>query len=253
MSATEVQDPLEELQRENETAENLLLRILEEAEYLKAGTDVPPGRVAEELRLLDQYLEVHRQRLDQILQPEARVVAMPGCFPHLDKILQDHEEVKGRMRDAREALEAFEQGSEGARARLAEVLELLATKDHEVAVYEGDYPLSCLMAALPEEAARRVAEKFGTSQPNLADLDEHIRRVLAAPSGDSGSPLRVHCAQEGCSAMADARVVPARGGRLGLMAPEGGWGLIAQKAELKATGATRIRVDFRCPSHAGGA
>src|SRR5487761_103142 len=121
MSAMEVQDPLEELQRENEVAENLLLRILEEAEFLKSGTDVPPGRIAEELRLLDQYLAVHMQRLDQILQPEARVVAMPGCFPHLDKILQDREEVKGRAREAREALETYEQGSEEARARLAEV------------------------------------------------------------------------------------------------------------------------------------
>ncbi|MHB1866210.1 MAG: hemerythrin domain-containing protein [Thermoplasmata archaeon] len=250
MTAREVQDPLDELQRENDVLVSLLTRVLESAEILTSGKDVPPGEIAEELRLLDQYLGVHMLRLDQDLMPYARGVAMPVCFPHLDKILQDHEEVKERTRGVRPLLESYEQGSEGARARLALALEVLATKDHEGTVYEGDYPLSCLVTALPDDTAQRVAERFAGTQSEVADLDAHAERLLSSPPGDRGSDLWVRCAQEGCSATGTARIVPGHEGRLGLRVPSGGWTVVSGPTQPGGIGRARLRVDFFCASHA---
>jgi hypothetical protein len=250
MIATEVQDPLEELQRENDVIVSLLTRVLESAELLKSGKDMPPGEISEELRLLDQYLGVHVQRLDQDLMLYARGVAMPGCFPHLDKILQDHEEAKERTRGARKALESYEAGSEGARASLAQALETLATKDHEGTVYEGDYPLSCLVTALPEDLAKHVAERFAETRPKVEDLDAHVQRLLSSSPSEPGSDLKVHCAQEACPATGTARIVPGHGGRLGLRAPPGGWSMVSQGPQQRGIGVTRLKVDFFCASHA---
>lgn len=251
MVDAEVHDPLEELQRENEVIENLLLRILEEAEILKSGKNVASGEISEGLRLLDQYLDVHAQRLDKDLMTFARGVAMPGCFPHLDRIVKDHEEAKRRTREARVALQSYEQGIDGARAHLADVLEAFASKGHENTVYEGDYPLSCLVTALPPETSEHVAERFEESSGSVRDLEAHIQGLLSTPVGAPGAGLRVRCVEPGCSATAEAHVVPGNRGRLGLQAPVGGWRVSAQAPEIRSGSVARVRVDFRCPSHPG--
>lgn len=250
MSSIEASDPLEELQRENETTVRLLERILETAELCKAGTAVPPGEIGEELNLLEQYLEVHRKRLDEDLQPEARVVAMSSCFEHLDRLVREHSEARRRCEEARAALDEYSHGAPGARDRLASALETLATKDHETLVFEGDYPLSCLITTLPEEAAHRVAAQFTGSHGRIEDLEDHLQILLAAPQGSVGSPLTVHCSEEKCGQRSEARVVPVREGRMGLMAPTGGWSITPHNAEPGPRGRWRIRIDFRCPVHA---
>ncbi len=250
MIAIEASDPVEELQRENEVTERLLERLLEEAQRLRGGQPVPTGEISAGLRLLGQYLRLHVARLDLGLMPEAREVAMQTCFAHLDKIVEDHLEERRLLDEAKAALLDHEKGRADSSSRLAEALERLTQRDHEVGTYEGDYPLSCLVTALPEEASKRVAEQFAPTHRELADLDAHIERHLSSAGGKGSSLLAVHCAHEGCEARDGAHVVPGPGGRLELVAPIGGWRVSSQKVVPYGNGTVRIRVDFQCPRHA---
>ncbi len=253
MIAIEASDPVEELQRENEVTERLLERLLEEAQLLRGDKPVPPGEISAGLRLLEQYLRVHVARLDRGLLPEAREVAMQTCFAHLDKMDEYHVEEGRLLTEAKAVLLDYEKGRAESSSRLAEVLERLTQRDHEVGTYEGDYPLSCLVTALPEDASQRVAEQFAPTRRELSDLDAHVQRHLASAAGKGGSRLAVHCAHEGCEARDGAHVVPGPGGRLELVAPEGGWRVSSQQVTPYGTGTVRIRVDFQCPRHASAA
>ncbi len=250
MSDTQVEDPLGELQRENEVTQGLLERILEEAQDLKGGKDVPPGEISEGLRLFDQYRHLHIGRVDVDLQTEARPVAMSTCFEHLDKMPRDHEEISRLLEAARGELGRYETGVTGARDALARALEQLTNRTFEVRTHEGDYALSCLVTALPEEASKRLSEKFDQDQSKIADLDAHIQRYLATPVGEAGSSIKVICTQPGCNSRAQARVVPATDGRLGLILPAGGWQVASQEVQPHPEGRIHVHLHFHCPDHA---
>ncbi len=249
MSANDVPDPLEELQRENDVIKGITERILEVALLLKDGKDVPVGEVAEELRLFEQYLTLHIQRMDRELQPEARPVAMTTCYEHLDRLVRDHEAESQRIREARAALEEYGTGVPHARARLGELLEKLANQGYEVSVYEGDYPLSCLISTLPEDAAQRVGAKFSATQGEVADLDQHVQKLLKSPAGHEDQKVAVRCAQDGCTRSDEAQVVPGPQGQLGLIPPVGGWEISSQKVEVRGDDTVRVHLTFRCPDH----
>lgn len=249
MSAAELQTPLEELQRENEVTQKLLERLLEDASLLRANKDILPGEIAEELCLLEQYEAAHFRRFDEDLQPEARTVAMTECFAHLDKMTRDHSEAMHRNVQAREALRAYEANDDGARIRLADALESLAGKDYEGINFEGDYPLSCLLTVLPDDASQRVSAKFSATHLQLEDLDRHIEHLLESPPGEMGQPVRVHCSHPGCTATSEARAVPRHGGQLGIVAPKGGWTSVPKDPEFKSEGTVHLEIGFRCPAH----
>ncbi|MGH9920703.1 MAG: hypothetical protein ACRD6W_17765, partial [Nitrososphaerales archaeon] len=251
MCAAVEPDPLAELQRENEVIERLLARLEEIALILKDGKDVAPGEVSEGLHLLDQYLGIHARRIDEDLQPEARLVAMSTCFVHLDRIVRDHTEATRRTAEALRALTEYENPTLESRGRLADSLEQLASQDHDAVVYEGDFPLSCLLSALPDDAAGRVSEKFAATDPDMKDAQGHIERLLASPPGEAGSSLKVHCSHADCHASTEGRVIPGRQGKLGLLAPPGGWIASPQQPRMNHDGAIRVRIDFYCPEHDG--
>lgn len=248
MMAVETQDPLGELERENDVTQKLVERLAETAIALKEGQNLPPGEISEGLRLLEQYRSIHAVRVDHDLQPEARPVAMTTCFQHLDTITDDHRTEAGRIERARSALEEFTRDPQGARAGLAQALDDLTEKDHQSAAYENDYPLSCLRAALPDEAAARVAAAFHRTASEVADLEGHIARYLARVPGTPAHGLTVRCRRANCPASTESHVVPSNDGRLGIEVPPG-WQVVSRSPVVGTDGTIRLRVDFCCPSH----
>ncbi len=251
MTAQEIHDPLEELQRENDVLVNVLTRILEVAELLKAGADVPPDEVSGMLRWLDQYLAVHARRLDQDLMPYARRVAMEGCFPHLDKVLKDHKEGQRRTSEALKALEVYGRDPPGSRAHLAELLEGLATKDHETTVYEGDYPLSCLLTVLPDDSAELVAERFRETQPAIEELEGGLARVLAPSPGERGPKPQTSSAKGGYAATVTPQTLPGLAGTSFPYAPPQGRSTEFREATRGEPGVGRPEGDPHGPDPAG--
>ena len=248
MMAVETQDPLDELERENEITQKLVERLAETAIALKEGQNLPPGEISEGLRLLEQYRSVHAVRVDHDLGPEARPVAMNTCFQHLDTITDDHRTEAGRIERARSALEEYTRVPEGARTRLAEALADLTEKDHQSAAYENDYPLSCLRAALPDEAGARVAAAFHRTASEVADLEGHIARYLERAPGTPAHGLTVRCRRATCPASTESHVVPSNDGRLGIEVPPG-WRAVSRPPVFGTDGTIRLKVDFCCPSH----
>jgi hypothetical protein len=244
----EAQDPLEELERENDVAEKLIQRLAATAIELSAGRNLPPGEIAEGLRLLEQYRNVHAVRVDRDLQTEARPVAMDTCFQHLDGIANDHRTEGDRIERVRNALEEFTRDPDGARARLSQSLTDLTEKDHQSVTYENDYPLSCLRAALPDDAASRVAAEFRRTRSDVADLEDHIARYLARAPGAPGHALTVRCHRSDCNATVESHVVPSSDDRLGIEIPTG-WKAISQPPVFGQDGTVRLEVDFWCPEH----
>lgn len=188
--------------------------------------------------------------MDGALEHEAREVAMSTCTVHLDQLPNDHGDVYQRLESAKAELGRYERRAEGSRESLAHALESLANRTFEVRTHEGDYPLSCLVSALPEEASKRLKQKFLPDRAEVEDLERHIQRLLGSLAGSHGSPLSVRCTRDGCTATGEGSVIPAHEGRLGLMAPEGGWGVSPQTARLGSDGIVSIRIDFLCPEHA---
>ncbi len=248
MMTIESQDPLDELEHENDVAERLIERLAATAIELKEGRNPPPGEIAEGLRLLEQYRRVHAGRVDRDLQPEARSVAMAGCFPHLDAITDDHRVERDQTDRARAALKDFVSDPRGSRSRLSQALAELTQKDHESMAFEKDYPLSCLRAALPDEAAARVSTAFRQTASEVTDLEGHIERYLARAPGTPGHALTVRCRRENCPAVAESHVVPSNDGRLGIEVPAG-WQVVSVPAVLGEDGTIRLRADFWCPDH----
>ena len=246
--AVETQDPLDELERENDVTQKLVERLAETAIALKEGRNVPPGEISEGLRLLEQYQSVHAMRVDRDLQPEARPVAMNTCSEHLDTITDDHRMEADGIERARRAVKEFTRDPEGGRTRLAQALAELTEKDHQSAAYENDYPLSCLRAALPDQAAARVAAAFRRTASEVADLEGHIARYLEHAPGTPTHGLTVRCQRANCQASAESHVVPSNDGRLGIEVPQG-WQVISRPPVFGNDGTIRLRVDFCCPLH----
>lgn len=246
---SESTEPLEELTREDDVAQELVERLAEYGLALLGGTDVPPGEIAEGIRLLEQYRIVHAHRIDADLQPEARAVALPSCFEHLDSIIHDHAEAGERMERARAALDAYARGEPEARARLAQEIGRITEKEYEQLHYEAEYPLSCLQATLPEEAAARVSRGFGSTAPAVADLEQHIRRYLGRNPTAAGTKLRIRCRYPGCNTASVAETCPSNQGHLGIRPPEG-WRPVPRPARVRGNGPIVMEIDFYCPAHA---
>ncbi len=249
MPETAVHDPVQELRRENEVLHELLERFEAEASVLRSGKDVPPLEVAEGLQLLDDYVRIHVQRLDDDLRQAAREIVVWPCFEHLGKLLRDRDDASRLLGSARRALDRYEAGAAGSRAALTEALDDLSSRDDEISLYEMGSPLSCLVAALPDDTSKRLAERFGDSQDEVADLERHIREFLATPAGAAGSRVNVRCSQTNCTAFGSARLVLDHAGRQGMVAPEGGWRVVSQKVKLGGDGVARVRLDCLCPQH----
>ncbi len=249
MSEEPNDEPLEELQRENDTTQGLLERLLELSELIKSGKEVFPGEVSEGLRLLEQYLTLHSARFDHELEPAARPVAMETCHPHLDHLIEEHASLLHQIGEFRSSLADSAGWSDGDRARIAEGLDTIANRTYAMLTFERDYPLSCLITALPEDTSQRVAAQFTSSQAALADLEQHIHRYLAVAAGQSRTPITVHCASPGCPETATGEVVPGRGGRLALLAPDGGWSMHSRKPGSDHEGLIHLQVDYYCPRH----
>jgi len=194
MTTVKTQDPLDELDHENEIAEELIEHLAGSAIGLKAGRDLPPEEIAEGLRLLEQYRHVHAGRVDDDLNPEARPVAMDACFEHLDTIAGDHRTEGDLFDRTRKSLQDFVSDPEGARTHLSEALTELTEKERQNLAYENDYPLSCLRVALPDEGAARVAAAFRRTDPEIADLEGHIERYLGHAPGAPAHALAVRSA-----------------------------------------------------------
>lgn len=251
MSESAEESPLDALSHENETSQSLIERLAEAGAQLRTGDDVPGGEIAAGLRLLRQYRSLHARRMDDGLLPEARPVAMPGCFEHLDRTVKDHAEhaalIDGLLRDV-EGTTSIEPGR---RPALGQRLEELASRLYDDVHHEDDYPLSCLVPMLPDDAAGRLAAKYATDAGERGDLDAHIHHYLDRPLGQEASDLAVACAHPGCAEHAAAQMVPARGGLFGIRAPPG-WTAAASRPTLEASGKVRLRVEFACPAHAQG-
>jgi hypothetical protein len=247
MTKTELDDPLEELARENEVSTKLVERLAEASLTLRSGDPVTPGEISEGLRLLDQYRALHARRFHDNLEPEARTVAMPSCFEHLDTVTRDGSTLEQRFARALESLDAYIQGATDGRTRLADELDKLTQEEYDRIRYEGDYPLSCLQTTLPGDAAGRVRAGFDQTVVEAADLEHHVDRYLAHAPRQGGTKLAIRCQRPGCSAKGQAETYPAVGGHLGIQ-PPAGWKAVPRPPREK-DGKFVVDVDFLCPEH----
>ena len=245
---SEVSDPLDELNRENDVIQRLDERLAEFATWLHHGDAVAPGEIAEGLRLFEQYLSVHARRFDEGLEPEARPVAMSTCFEHLDAIDRDHGEWTGRAARARQALESYAHGATDGREQLAKELDAFTQHEYEQVQHENDYPLSCLRSALPDEAAQRARQSFDRTRVEVGDLDRHVEEYLGRRPGGSLARFPVRCSQPGCSARGQAESYPAENGFLGLRAPKG-WTSTSRPPRRTSDRVVSVDLDYWCPDH----
>ena len=123
---------------------------------------------------------------------------------------------------------------------MTEALDDLSSRDDETSLFEMGSSLSGSMADLPAGASKRLAGRFGDSQDEVADLERPIRELLTTPVGAAGSRLSVGCSQGNCTALGSARLVLDPAGRLGTVAPEGGWRVASQNLTLGGDGVARV-------------
>jgi hypothetical protein len=247
MTQSELNDPLEELARENEVSTKLVERLAEAGLSLRSDRPESPGRISEGLRLLGQYRSLHGRRFRESLEPEARIVAMPGCFEHLDLLDRQTTETDPKWEAVVNALHAYTRGEADARESLARELDTLTQEEYDRIRYEGTYPLSCLVTVFPGEAASRVNAEFDRTRTEAAELDQRIERYLGEKPGAEGTKFAVHCRNLGCTANGEAETFPAENGHLGIR-PPAGWKVVPRtpRAEL---GKVVVDLDFRCPVH----
>jgi hypothetical protein len=170
---------LEELHREHEVAERLLERLVELGERIKQGDRMEAKTVRFGVGLLEAYLHrVHALQMDRELRPEAQVVAMPGCFEHLDRMGANHNEMRRQAKELLDLIRRWDSGDESCRGAIGDRLIDLASMDHDVASYEETYPLMCLETALPEEAARRLSSRFADHAGTRTALETNVERFL---------------------------------------------------------------------------
>lgn len=252
-SETEAPDPLDELARENDVIQRLDDRLGEIAILLGNGVDVPPGEITEGLRFFEQYVAIHSRRFDEGLQPEARPVAMATCFDHLDAISRDRAGTAQRVARMNAAITAYARGEGEGRTQLVKELEDFTQHEFEEVTYENDYPLSCLQATLPDDAARRVRGSFDRTAPEVGDLDRHVEEYLHHEPGKALHRLVVRCARPGCIQTSEGESCPAENGHLGIRGPRG-WKAVAyppRVADRKGKPVV-VRIDFFCPAHSAG-
>lgn len=250
---TEAQDPLDELARENDVIQRLDDRLGEIAILLGNGVDVPSGEIAEGLRLFEQYVAIHSRRFDEDLQPEARPVAMATCFDHLDAISRDRAGTAQRVGRMNAAVAAYARGDGEGRAQLVKELEDFTQHEFDEVRYENDYPLSCLQATLPDEAAGRVRRSFDRTAPKVADLDRHVEQYLHYEPGKALHRFVVRCAQPGCLQKSEGESCPAENGHLGIRGPRG-WKAVAHPPRVsdRQGKPVVVNIDYFCPTHSAG-
>lgn len=248
MSTIESSDPLEELSRENDVLERIVERLAEDGLSLSTERPVPRSDILEGLNLLADYQQLHTNRFRSVLEPEARAVAMPGCFEHLDAVGREQAASNERLVRVRSLLEAYREDETGATLRLATELGELTQKTADAIRYEEGYPLSCLLTALPDDAARKVRAGFDRTAAAVVDLEAHVDCYLRREPSASESTLSVHCRQPGCPARGQAESYPAEGGHLGLRAPVG-WIAAAGAPRFDGMDLIVVDVDFWCPEH----
>lgn len=241
-------DPLKELAHENEVAREMAKRLNEVAHSLTVGRVVPPGEIAEGLRLWEQYRSLHERRFHDDLLPEARSVAAGSCPWRLDLVVHDQADEVPRIARAKSALQQYTRGDAQSGARLAVELDWIARERLSAMRYEDDYPLSCLDATLSDEAVSRVRHALDRTKQEAADLERHITHYLSRPSGEPGRILVVHCQHRGCASMAQAETFPAENGHLGIQPPIG-W-KATSRPPLLGPETVIVEVDFLCPNHA---
>jgi hypothetical protein len=251
MTEDEPGDPLDEMARENAISMKLVERLAEAGQSLHSDRPESPGRIAVGLRLLKQYRTLHARRFRDHLEPEARVVAMPGCFEHLDVLDRQNIETDPRWGRVADTLDAYARGEAGALERLAGELDTFTQEEYDRVRFEGDYPLSCLASALPADAAGRVSTGFAKTRVEIADLERHIGRYLAERPGTEGTRFAIHCRSPGCVATGEAETFPAVNGHLGIHPPSG-WKAVSRRPRV-TDGKVVVDLDFSCPTHAGSA
>jgi hypothetical protein len=251
MIATEPQDPLDELEHENEVAVRLVERLGEFALSLNEGKTVSPGEIAEGLRLWEQYRHLHAHRFDDVLLPEARQVAMSTCFPHLDAVVRDHGEIDHRVDRSKAALQAYSQGEPDGAQRLATELDSLTQAGYVGMRYEGDYPLSCLRTALTEDGSHRVGLEFSGTSTEVTDLEHHIVHYLEQTPSQPDRRFPIHCQGPGCSSTSSAEEYPADRGYFGIRPPTG-WKAVPHAPRSVGSEKVVVDIDFFCPEHAAG-
>jgi hypothetical protein len=187
MTESEPNDPLEELARENEILTRLVERLAEAGLSLRSDRPESPERISEGLRLLNQFRLLHGRRFRENLEPEARIVAMPGCFEHLDRLDRQSTEIDPKWETVVSALGSYTRGEANARERLAKEVDAFTQDEYDRIRYEETYPLSCLLSVFPEDAARRVNTEFDRTRAQTADLEQLIERYLGRGSRKDGA------------------------------------------------------------------
>jgi hemerythrin-like domain-containing protein len=176
---SQAESALEELHREHEFAERLLERLVEVGERVKSGEQIDPKTLRFGVGLLEAYLHrVHASQMDRELRPEARKVAMPGCFEHLDRMGANHVEMRRRAKELFELIHRWDAGDESPRGAIGDQLIALASLDHDVAAYEETYPLMCLQTVLSEEASNRLSGRFADHAGTRTALEKNVERFL---------------------------------------------------------------------------
>jgi hypothetical protein len=190
MAQSETNGPLEELAREDEILTKLVERLAEAGLSLRSDRPESPDRISKGLRLLNQYRLLHGRRFRENLEPEARIVAMPGCFEHLDRLDRRSTEADRMWETLARALDSYTRGEADAPERLAKELDTFTQDEYDRIRYEETYPLSCLLSVFPEDAASRVNTEFGRTRAQTVDLEQLIERYLGqGPRADgAGAP-----------------------------------------------------------------
>jgi hypothetical protein len=256
MLATTVEDPLDELVREDEVVGGLLQRLDDVASTLRKGSNVPEGAVDEGLRLLEDYWKIHVRRFDQDFEPKARPYARPvpmaRCTDHLDRIESDHALLRAQIAMLRQTIRSQSNTPEtvrGRRATIAGELANLTLRIRETLNYESDYPLACLLTALPEEVSARIEENFAETENELGEVEARIRQY-APVRGDAtnSDTVTLTCAHPDCSATARVTAHVADGDTPSVLLPPG-WRVAPLPNGEPRYGSASTSLVACCPKH----
>lgn len=171
---------LEELHHEHEVAGRLLERLMEIGERIKEGCWVDATTVRFGVGLLEAYLHrVHASQEDCELRTEVQRIPRGDCCEHVDLMRVSHEEMRRRAQELLELTRRWVSGDESCRSAVGDGLIELASKDHEVAEHEERHAFVCLKTALPEDANRRLSDRFANHACTRAALERNVERFLS--------------------------------------------------------------------------
>lgn len=247
-------DPLDELLRENGVAEQLVQRLVALASALRSGVAVPGSRLAEGLSLLERYWMLHGRRFDRDFQPQARPFARPvpmaRCTDHLDRI---EEERPHDLSEASALLDGLSRSSDAAPVRRDEVgrrLIHLAERLRDAIRYETEYPLSCLLSALPEEVEERVTQSFTTTDRELTELEAQVSHYLdSTAEGGASESWSGACVHPHCGTTAPLTLQKRDAAGLFLTLPPG-WQVASPPSASTEPLLRELRFGVCCPGHA---